>query len=193
MLMRASVALGGGDLYMWGCGLDGRLGVGSEHDQLSPQFVFALKGQPVTGVSAGGFHTLALTGAGHVYSWGYGGTGRLGHGDRANRALPEWVESLRHTNVTQVAAGGAHSLALTAAGDVLCWGEGAMGQLGLGTADSVSLPQYVPTLRGCGVTAIAAGWRHSLALMRGDGGTRPVVYAWGDNAYVLRRACDGLC
>jgi alpha-tubulin suppressor-like RCC1 family protein len=37
-------------------------------------------------------HTLALTGAGHVFTFGQGTFGALGHGDHANRDSPARVE-----------------------------------------------------------------------------------------------------
>ena len=38
-------------------------------------------GQRAIAVSLGGYHSLALTADGAVWSWGYGYTGLLGHGD----------------------------------------------------------------------------------------------------------------
>lgn len=63
----------------------------------------------------------------------------------------------------RVAAGGAHSLALSADGRTLwAWGDNGQGQLGLGDTASRGVPTVVaglPTLQ-----AIAAGADHSLAL-----------------------------
>jgi len=39
------------------------------------------------------------------------------------------VEALRHKPISQVAAGGGHSVALTMDGDVFTWGDGSSGQL----------------------------------------------------------------
>jgi alpha-tubulin suppressor-like RCC1 family protein len=64
-------------------------------------------------------------------------------------------------NVTNVAVGGAHSLALRADGSVVGWGDNSFGQIGI--------PPDVTN-----IVAIAAGQHHSVALRR-DG----QVFAWG--------------
>lgn len=76
-------------------------------------------------------------------------------------------------DIVGVAAGGHHSMALSAQGDVVTWGANFRGQLGRGsfggaTANAAPVP-------GLGnVRAIAAGNEHSLALLA-DGTAR----AWG--------------
>ena len=64
-------------------------------------------------------------------------------------------------NVTNVAVGGAHSLALRADGTVVGWGDNSFGQIGIPPGAT-------------GIVAIAAGQHHSVALRR-DG----QVFAWG--------------
>jgi alpha-tubulin suppressor-like RCC1 family protein len=73
-----------------------------------------------------------------------------------------------------VAAGLAHSCALTRAGGVKCWGSNDHDQLGNGPSDS-RIPIEVSGLSGR-VTAIAAGVRHSCALTSTGG-----VKCWGAN------------
>lgn len=75
-------------------------------------------------------------------------------------------------DVTAVATGAFHFLALHTDGTVSTWGANAAGQLGDGTTTRRTVPRKVPGLTG--VTAIAAGGNESLALM--DDGT---VKAWG--------------
>ncbi len=79
-------------------------------------------------------------------------------------------------NIASVSSGYYHSIALRSDGTVWTWGDNQAGQLGLGYADTVShpTPQMVPGLNG--VTAIAAGYWHSLAL-KSDG----TLWAWGRN------------
>jgi hypothetical protein len=67
-------------------------------------------------------------------------------------------------------------MALKSDGTVWCWGLNSNGQLGDGTKTDRNIPVQVSGLTG--ITAIAAGFNHSLAL-KSDG----TVWAWGDNTY----------
>ena len=77
------VATEGGDVYTFGLGLYGQLGHGDEENQLAPRRVPAagFNGERVVMVAAGNEHTVALSEAGHVFTWGNGGGGQLGHND----------------------------------------------------------------------------------------------------------------
>jgi len=77
-------------------------------------------------------------------------------------------------DVTAVAAGSEHSLALRADGTVWAWGSDASGELGDGATTDSSSP--VRTVGLPAVTAIAAGNGFSLALTS-DG----AVWGWGDD------------
>jgi alpha-tubulin suppressor-like RCC1 family protein len=102
-------------------------------------------------ISAGLNHSLALRSNGTVVAWGlYGGTATVPFG------VPVGL-----TNVTAIAAGGSHDVALLADGHVLALGDNSWGQTNVpaGLSD---------------VVAIAAGGSHSLALTR-DG----TLVTWG--------------
>ena len=88
-----------------------------------PTPVPVLVGTRVVSVSSGDHHTLVLTEAGAVLSFGVGYRGRLGHGDEQGQHTPRMIEVLRCERVMAVSAGEGHSLVLTAAGAVLdSWG-----------------------------------------------------------------------
>ena len=71
-----------------------RAGHGNLQEQLLPKKIEALAGQRAVAVSAGQYHSLALTADGAVFTWGAGGLGRLGHGeDLSNQLLPKKIEA----------------------------------------------------------------------------------------------------
>ena len=69
-----------GAVYSFGDGRGGALGHGDMEVQHAARRVAALEGERVTEVACGGGFSLALTADGRAYSWGWGDTGRLGHG-----------------------------------------------------------------------------------------------------------------
>jgi hypothetical protein len=91
--------------------------------------------------------------------------------------VPKRVEDL--TNVTDIAVGASHNLAVVEGGAVYTWGFNADGQLGLGDhgwGTNRLVPTEVPGVNG--MVAVAAGKFHSFALSR-DG----TVMSCGRNAF----------
>ncbi len=106
--------------------------------------------------------------------WGLANTGQLGDSSTAQRETPFQVPDL--TNLLAVVAGWDHVLARRSDGTVWTWGKTTEGWAGHGSAPWFrSTPAQVAGLAG--VRAVAAGWRHNLALL-GDG----TVVAWGMNS-----------
>ena len=142
MRRRYAVSAGGDDhslvitadgaVWSWGRGGFGQLGHGDQQSQLLPKKVEALAGRRVIAVSAGEYHSLALTADGAVWSWGRGHAGVLGHGDEQQQWQPKKVEVLAGRRVVAVSAAVLHSLALAADGAVFTWGRGHNGCLGHG-------------------------------------------------------------
>ena len=163
-----------GAVWSWGLGVFGKLGHGDQQRQLLPKKVEALAGQRVIAVSAGLMHSLALIAEGALWSWGFGTSGQLGHGDAQNQLLPKKVEAFAGRRVVAVSAGGNHSLALAADGAVWSWGGGGLGRLGHGDEERVLLPKKVEAFAGQRVVAVSAGLTHSLAITA-DG----AVFTWG--------------
>jgi alpha-tubulin suppressor-like RCC1 family protein len=179
----ASVAAGGsftvglttsGTVETWGDGLLGELGDGGTTSSTTPVGVTFPAGTVVTQVTAGSSHALALTSAGQVYAWGAGLEGQLGDGSTALRTAPTPVTFPAGTVVTQVSAGGDHSMALTSTGELYAWGDNSHGQLGDGTTTGSDTPVAVPAPTGLTFTDISAGTSHSLAV-----GSDGSVWAWG--------------
>jgi alpha-tubulin suppressor-like RCC1 family protein len=157
----------------WGDNSAGELGDGTLSASTTPKAVGCLKN--AIAISAGGRHVLALLSNGTVRAWGDDDFGQLGDGKTSannDAEIPVTVTGL--TGVTQVSAGGEHSLALLSNGTVMAWGDNGDGQLGDGTSTSSDVPVKVTGLTG--VTAVSAGDLFSVALL--SNGT---VMTWGYN------------
>src|SRR5450756_673505 len=70
--------------------------------------------------------------AAFVADWGNNSYGQLGNGTRLSSDVPVFVSPLTE-EVTAVASGARHNLALLSNGTVMAWGRNALGQLGDGT------------------------------------------------------------
>jgi hypothetical protein len=108
--------------------------------------------------------------------------GGLGDSTKIARSTPVQVRGLSNignlSNITAIAAGGDFSLALDADSTVWAWGFNNAGELGNGITSSSG--QYTPVKVNLltGITAIASGTGHSLAV-KSDG----TVWAWGKGSY----------
>jgi alpha-tubulin suppressor-like RCC1 family protein len=178
-----------GTVMAWGADDMGQLGNARKTKNASPVVVKGLSG--VTAISAGREHSLALLSNGTAMAWGSNSALQLGmeaktkivkegeeefveeEEEPEDSDIPVPVQAL--TGATAVAAGTEHSLALLGDGEVMAWGANSNGQLGRGTqGGETSRPAAVGDLSG--VTEIAAGSEHSLAVL--SGGT---VVGWGYN------------
>eukprot|EP00435_Cladocopium_sp_Y103_P053240 s468_g17.t1 len=164
-----------GVLYTWGRGQNGRLGHGGQENELLPKPVEVLSGYPVGLVACGEFHTACiLQNAPHVYTWGLGLSGRLGHGDENDRLTPTFVEALTGMQVSTMACGGHHTAAVGDHLQVMTWGGGAFGKLGHGNRLAQSTPKVVVALQGKRVIQVSLGPHHSAALTQ-----KGEIYTWG--------------
>ena len=146
-----------GTVYAWGAGSYGQLGNGSMAGSDVPVAVSIPAGQRVTAIAAGGGHSLAVTSSGAVLAWGANGSGQLGNASTSESGVPVEVALPAGARVTSVAAGAAHSLALTTTGAVYTWGAGSYGQLGTGTRASHDVPVAVSLPAGSPALAVASG------------------------------------
>lgn len=122
----------------------------------------------------------ARAAGGTVMGWGADGAGQAGTPPDPTRScgcLPGPTAIAGLSEVTEIAAGDHHTLALLANGTVMAWGGNEQGQLGTGPTDlgPRQVPAPVPGLTH--VVAIAAGQTSSLALLANG-----TVMAWGGNA-----------
>lgn len=184
-----SMAITPSGLVSWGFNSVGQLGIGNTTTKLTPTQVLGVGGSGtltnVTLLAAGNSHAFAVTPDG-VFGWGDNTLGRIGDGTTTNRFFPTQVLGVGGagflTGVTAISAGYAHSVAVNSSG-VYSWGNNGSGRLGINSTSpsSSATPVQVVGVGGTGyltgVTSVAAGQNHTLAL------TANGVFAWGGNTY----------
>lgn len=109
------VLLKHGEVFAWGRGGAGQLGLGDFHTDpvVTPQQVHFFDDRWVTSVHAKGNVSGAVLGSGRVYMWGDNEHWQLGAGDQVNRATPTLViADLTRTHVSSLAIGDYHTIAL---------------------------------------------------------------------------------
>ena len=159
-----------GGVYTFGCGKGGRLGHGDEENQLTPRRVpaAAFNCERVVMVAAGEMHTVALNEGGHSYTWGFGNSGQLGHNRVERERAPRQVDPRRlgGEKAVFVAAGGLHTVAVTAGGRLYSLGHGAYGRLGHGDLGNRLVPTQVGAgvFGGSAVVMAACGYYHTLVV-----------------------------
>lgn len=168
----------------FGDGSHGALGLPLAHlsgpgsDSYEPTRVPGLPSD-IANVSAGHYHSLALTSQGQVWSWGRNKEFQLGHGlSHVNRHLSneaKKVEGLNQVKVQSVSASGVISSAVGDDGSLWVWGKSKRGQLGLGKGITEAiLPSRVEGLAGERIAKVSLGWGHALAQTE-DG----KLFGWG--------------
>ncbi len=111
---------GGGAAFTWGRGEFGALGHGDARDKTLPRVVDALRGRRLVDVACGTGHTLVLTEEGDCFGWGWNRDGQCGVASTAESVpTPTLLGALLGREVKGIACGAAHSVAVTAQGQVL--------------------------------------------------------------------------
>jgi len=140
--------LDGGDVTCWGVNALGQLGRGTSSDaELSPALVAG--GHAFVTLSANGDHACALDADGTGWCWGSNGYGELGTGSATpdHEPAPVQVQGGPWASLT---AGGYTTCGILTSGQAQCWGNNALGQAGVGSTSSSSIP--TPTDLAGGLT-----------------------------------------
>ncbi|MEM9458593.1 MAG: hypothetical protein AAGF11_30740 [Myxococcota bacterium] len=184
-----------GAVRCWGNGQHGRLGLGlgSTDDigdgELPLDVGPIMLGGPAVDIAAGNAHVCAVLDGGDLLCWGQAQLGRLGYGSTNDVGLTQTPMEMGPVmvggSVVQVVAGEAHTCALLVGGDVRCWGDNDVGQLGYGHSDDIGddegevpagEPPVVIADAGGMVIELAAGKDHTCAILEGG-----ALRCWGDN------------
>jgi alpha-tubulin suppressor-like RCC1 family protein len=167
-----------GTLWTWGIGSNGQLGNAQITNRSTPVTTFT-GGTNWKQVSSGGYHTAAIKTDGTLWTWGNGGSGRLGNAQITNRYTPVTTFT-GGTNWKQVSSGDFHTAAIKTDGTLWTWGGNnfggfaAYGALGNATTTNVSTP--VTTFAGgTNWKQVACGGITHTAAIKTDG----TLWTWG--------------
>jgi alpha-tubulin suppressor-like RCC1 family protein len=142
-----------GEMRGWGRNTEGQVGRGN----FTSPAIFPTQVGTATNwlqVSAGEFHSLAVTTNGQMWSWGAGADGQLGiSNSTTNRSAPVRFDTA--SNWLQASAVGGHSLGVKTNGTLFAWGGNINGQLGLGNS-GLGTNRLVPTQVGSSTNWITA-------------------------------------
>ncbi|MFH0796212.1 MAG: choice-of-anchor D domain-containing protein [Candidatus Omnitrophota bacterium] len=141
-----------GTVWTWGGNDCGQLGDGTNTDTNVPVQVKGEFGEDfltdIIAIAGGGDHTIALKDDGTVWTWGWDFYGQLGDGTESDSInTPVQVKGAGGidylTNITAIAGGADHTMALKDDGTVWTWGGNDCGQLGDGTNTDTNVPVQV--------------------------------------------------
>lgn len=123
-------------------------------------------------IACGEAHSCGVF-ASRLYCWGDNTTSALGSAPPTSSTTPRAVTTAI-ADWEQVEAGWGSSCARTRSGDVWCWGQNNMGQLGVGDTTTRTTPVQVPL--PAAARSISAGFSAACALL-----TDASLWCWGDN------------
>ena len=133
-----------GEVYIWGRGAQGQLGLGEHRCEVSQPLplpgIGNLPQDPVVSVSCGVRHTLVVTNRGYVFAMGEAAHGKLGLETAENVFQPEWVQSLSISVIAQIAAGESFSCAVSLKGEAYIWGRV------VSSGEDIPVPTVLPQL-----------------------------------------------
>ncbi|XP_043917756.1 protein RCC2 [Protopterus annectens] len=104
-------------------------------------------------VACGANHTLVLDSQKRVFSWGFGGYGRLGHAEQKDELVPRLVKlfDFPGRGASQIYAGYSCSFAVSETGGLFFWGSTSTSR------DSTMYPKIVQDLCGWKIRSLACG------------------------------------
>ncbi|CAI9763776.1 unnamed protein product [Fraxinus pennsylvanica] len=126
--------------------------------QPNPQTIISLAGETIVKVACGTNHTVAVDKNGYVYTWGFGGYGRLGHREQKDEWVPRRVDVFTKHNILPpdaiVSAGSANSSCTAGGGQLYMWGKMKV------TGDDWMYPKPLMDLSGWHLRCMDSGNMH---------------------------------
>jgi alpha-tubulin suppressor-like RCC1 family protein len=167
-----------GTLWVWGNQQYGRLGnaVIGPGNAITPITTFS-GGTDWRQVSYARSHTVAIKTDGTLWTWGFGGNGRLGNAVTTNTSTPVTTFA-GGTNWKQVSGGSFHMAAIKTDGTLWTWGNGGNGQLGDTSVTTIISTPITTFAGGTNWKQVSCGYNHTIALT--DDGVNKLLFVWGN-------------
>jgi len=192
-----------GDIYFWGTHeFSNQNFVSQTPTKLLETLNLGIRDDdPIQKIATGGYHFLAYSESGKLYTWGKGSSGELGYGTNSSQNYNPTTLSIfneidgnpyvlqENEKFIDISAGTTFSIAVTNLGNVFTWGNNQYGKLGHGNSISTNVPTRIDTFKnidgtdyefssGEKVIKVKSGAFHNLALTNYNN-----VFIWGMNMY----------
>jgi len=165
-----------GELYAWGDGGDGRLGLNNTIEVSSPVQVGALTNWASVVQKTNRQVGFAIKTDGTLWAWGQGTDGILGLNNTTTYSSPVQVGAL--TNWSRISSGDNWSLALKTDGTIWSWGTNEDGRLGLNL--SVTVKNSSPVQIGSSTDWVDIGCIRQAGTAINTSGE---LYIWGNGSF----------
>ncbi|XP_065881449.1 uncharacterized protein [Euphorbia lathyris] len=143
--------------------------------QPRPRAIASLSGETIVKVACGANHTVAVDSNGYVYTWGFGGYGRLGHREQKDEWAPRRVDVFQRNNLLPpdaiVSAGSVNSACTAGGGQLYMWGKIKS------TGDDWMYPKPLMDLSGWNLRCMDSGSMHHFV------GADNSCISWGHAQY----------
>ncbi|KAK1436516.1 hypothetical protein QVD17_02297 [Tagetes erecta] len=126
--------------------------------QPRPKAIAAFANETIVKVACGSNHTVAVDTKGYVYTWGFGGYGRLGHREQKDEHSPRRLDVFTKHNLVPpsavVSAGSVNSSVTAGGGQMYMWGKIKS------TGDDSMYPKPLMDLSGWNIRCMDSGSMH---------------------------------
>ncbi|XP_072134252.1 uncharacterized protein [Mobula birostris] len=181
---------GDGEVFSWGNGKFGKLGLGNDDNSCLPMKVTFEEQIFIKDVKCGLDGTMFLTDTGSLLACGNNQYNKLGLNERRGllmqmtmlfartdvegRKVPTVVKALRNQHVSDAVLGPSHTIVLVEPGNVFTFGRNTEGQLGTGNTKPYKMPVHVKQLQHQTISIISCGETFSVA-----GTDNNIILFWG--------------
>ena len=123
-----------GKVFGWGDAESGKIGrmLNTRNKEKEAMRIEKVGAKNGVDIFCGNHHSFYINNKRQVFGWGLNNHGQLGIGNKENTSIPTLIKKFEGMDITLIAGGEHHSIAVTNEGKVYCWGRNDEAQCGLG-------------------------------------------------------------